>query len=284
MLAVRAVPPELQQRIHEYFDFVGLHEGFQQEDERLKELPDALNFHLEVHAKRAIFLAFPVFKNSTIDQIKDLVSKTEHCYEMPGRYLLREGYDSPGLLMIVRGSVEVFVHGAPVATRRVGETLGEASLLEDKPASADCLTLEWVEYMLLRRTDFPELTKRHPELRKMVVSYALNKDSMQATSTLLAKLRSEMKIRNDHRTLGRSQTGVLFGGSDRTSKGAGPSKLAGAFHAVRGMGGLQRRHSQAPKGALASAFAPKSGLSGLVSQLQSSTAADDLPRPSSLEA
>lgn len=124
-------------------------------------------------------------------QVVDMISRVHSFYAAPGRFLLREQYKVPGLIVIVRGQVAILVKGEEVARRFAGEALGELSLLENHGnaiASASCLTISWGEFSTLSYQSFQELIAIHPDLLIAVQTYAKRKNSMTAELTMKARL------------------------------------------------------------------------------------------------
>ena len=123
-----------------------------------------------------MFTKVPFFADCTHDQILDLVPRVHRTFTMPGRTLIHTGRVSPGMFMIARGRVRVYVDAQPVDERIVGEFVGERSLIKASPAEATCITSEFCELFLLHRPDFIELTEKYPELLGRITFYAFRKD------------------------------------------------------------------------------------------------------------
>lgn len=173
----RHVPLDLQRRIQAFYDFSGgISQGSRKEDQMCPGLPKLLRFQLEIFKKRDVFLKVPFFRDCSIPQILDLIPKVSMEFAAPGRFLLREGFQSPGLYMIGQGRLQILVKGKQVAMRYMGEFVGETSLLERTAAGASCITHTWCELMLLRRGDFRTLVKKHPDVLEKVRTFSQHKD------------------------------------------------------------------------------------------------------------
>lgn len=111
------------------------------EHDILPSLPAGLRSQLDIFKKREIFTSLPLFQECSYEQVIDLVKGVERIFTIPGRILIQEGILADGLYMIVSGSVSILSKsGTILATRVVGEVLGENSLLETTPARATCIT------------------------------------------------------------------------------------------------------------------------------------------------
>lgn len=100
----------------------------------------------------------------------------------PGDYIMRQGDPGLGLYFIARGSarVEIARDGVvtPVAELHAGEFVGELSIIDKQPRSANVVCTVDASCLLLTRDSFMKLLNRHPEI------------ALQIAKTLAARLRS----------------------------------------------------------------------------------------------
>ena len=85
-----------------------------------------------------------------------------------GDYIVKQGECGLGLFFIVKGLVKVEIDrgGAKVevALLKAEDVLGELSIIDDKPRSANVICLEDTSCLLLTRDSFSKLMNKHPEI------------------------------------------------------------------------------------------------------------------------
>jgi CRP-like cAMP-binding protein len=113
---------------------------------------------------------FQPLDHRLIDKIARLCITREYS---PGDYIVRQGDPALGLYFIIRGSarVEIARDGAitPVAELHAGEFVGELSVIDKKPRSANVVCATDTSCLLLTRDSFMKLLNKHPEIALQMV-------------------------------------------------------------------------------------------------------------------
>ena len=110
-----------------------------------------------------------LFDDFSFEEIKTL-SFYLHCYHAPANYtLLEEGAEGDYLVLILSGLVRVeklvFRQGmTTIAEVKVGEALGEMSLIDGRPRFASCVTIEPSDFAVLTHDAMNEILVHHPRL------------------------------------------------------------------------------------------------------------------------
>ncbi len=122
---------------------------------------------------------FQLLDDRLVDKIARLCIIREYS---PGDYIVRQGDPGLGLYFITRGSarVEIARDGAimPIAELHAGEFVGELSIIDNKPRSANVVCATDANCLLLTRDSFMKLLNKHPEI------------ALQMAKALAARLRS----------------------------------------------------------------------------------------------
>lgn len=133
---------------------------------RVEELGRATDFLPRI---QAVMGHDSVFSRISREETEDL-AKFMPCYRAPaGTLLIREGDASGFLVFLIEGVIEIKKRrhdGGTVVLARVGKgnTLGEMSLLDALPRSADCVVMEPAIFAVLDRGSMELLTRHHPAL------------------------------------------------------------------------------------------------------------------------
>lgn len=121
---------------------------------------------------------FQPLDDRMIDRIAHLCIAREYS---PGDYIVRQGDPGLGLYFITRGTarVEIAKDGVvtPVAELHAGEFVGELSIIDKKPRSANVVCSTDASCLLLTRDRFMKLLDKHPEV------------ALQMAKALAARLR-----------------------------------------------------------------------------------------------
>ncbi len=110
-----------------------------------------------------------LFEDFSFEEIKTL-SFYLHCYRAPTNYtLLEESAEGDYLLFVLSGSVRVekliFRQGiTTLAEVKLGDVLGEMSLIDGRPRFATCITLESTDIAVLTHDALNEILVHHPRL------------------------------------------------------------------------------------------------------------------------
>jgi CRP-like cAMP-binding protein len=109
-----------------------------------------------------------LFSKLTDRQIRKLARLLLARHYAKGRLLIQKGDTGLGMFLVVSGSVEVFdtAGGVRVSLAHLGpgQCVGEMSLIDDRPRSANVEAAEDTHCFLMTRDSFNGLTRRDPEV------------------------------------------------------------------------------------------------------------------------
>ena len=124
-----------------------------------------------------LITGFPLFKGFTTDGTRRLLNSGEVQQHSPGEVLLKEGDKADFVLLVLKGTLEVFVDRAGehlvLTEARPGAVLGELAVLCGIPRSASVKAKD--DSAVLRWTDdaFRTLLLRDPSLSQRIFREAL---------------------------------------------------------------------------------------------------------------
>jgi len=128
----------------------------------------------------------PLFSSFSDKQLKSVIKTAKEKEFAKGDAIVREGEQTKaGFYLILEGQVEV-KRGDKVLTKLgSGQFFGEMAVLDEKPRSADVLTLTDTKCLLLTNWDFKALIKTYPDMAMKIISELANR--LRQTSMALTK-------------------------------------------------------------------------------------------------
>jgi voltage-gated potassium channel len=185
----RRIPPPMQRRISEYYDYSWGRQLGYDEQAILSNLPPGLRSELTLYLKREIIEKVPIFRDIGADEngsssgdgedfIRDIAQEIRPALYTPGDFIVRKGEPARGMYFISRGSVEVVdTQGLTIATLSEGDFFGEIALILDRVRSASIRAVEYCDVHVLDKAAFHAVLAKHPEFADRVMNKALEREA-----------------------------------------------------------------------------------------------------------
>lgn len=130
--------------------------------------------HWDLAARRAALQSVPLFGSLSAAEIEQILGQTVLRGVERGRLILRQGDPPSGMLVVLQGSVRVAATAADgrevtFSVLGTGQFLGEISLLDGAPRSADVTALEDCVLLVVERAGFLGLIRNNPDLSLKLV-------------------------------------------------------------------------------------------------------------------
>ncbi len=166
----REIPPELQGRIRQYYNYLWEKRRGYDESVVLADLPHSLMIDVALHLNREIIEKVPLFQGASPSMIRALVQRLKPVVYMPGDWIFDTGDIGNEMYFISKGSVEVLSpDGQTVfATLVDGQFFGEIALLLSMPRTAGVRARTFCELYQLGKSDFEEVIRGYPEFAASV--------------------------------------------------------------------------------------------------------------------
>ena len=110
------------------------------------------------------FASSPVFRSLSTDSIDFLCNRGTLEYFNLGQYVFQQGEQGDSIFLILRGSVEVFVHGKRIKSLRQGSFFGEIALIANIPRTATITTCEPCIFFKVSSDSFWEVLVQYMDL------------------------------------------------------------------------------------------------------------------------
>jgi CRP/FNR family cyclic AMP-dependent transcriptional regulator len=126
--------------------------------------------------KPAFWRSFPIFEDADPDSLAELSAVAVRRDWPTGTVLFQRGDPGDYLVALADGMVKLSVstpQGRELVLHHAdaGSILGELTLFDEEPRSADATTIEPTTGYIVRRTDFQAIVARHPDLMAASVRF-----------------------------------------------------------------------------------------------------------------
>ncbi len=162
----RQIPPRLQRRIHDYYDYLWEKRLGYDESHVLDSLPRSLRTDVSLFLKRDVIERVPLFADAPDQFKRDIAMQMTSEVFTPGDYILRAGEFGRDMFFISRGAVEVVSpDGKSVySTLAEGDFFGEIALLEDQSRTASIRAVDYCDLYRLTRDVFTDVVAIHGDI------------------------------------------------------------------------------------------------------------------------
>ncbi|MGC9525818.1 MAG: ion transporter [Limnospira sp.] len=171
----RKIPPTLQSRVRDYYQYLwecnrdtSFDRGF------LEEIPNSLKTQIYLYLYRELLEKVPLFQNADPCCIEALVVRLKPRILPPNDYIIREEQLGHEMYFIRRGEVQAFSEktGKVYRTMSDGAFFGEISLLYSSRRTASVKTLTYCELFVLLKEDFDSVLENYPRFSEKVKEIA----------------------------------------------------------------------------------------------------------------
>jgi serine/threonine protein phosphatase PrpC len=154
--------------------------------------PGVSQKHVETTQKIRLLQHISLFRDLSYQEMLQLLSLTQEVNAIKDQVLIKEGESGEELYILLSGSVEVSAENVNITVLGPGSQFGELSLVDDRPRSATIKALETSRLLVLRRSDFRQLTRTGDLAPKLLwnlifnISERLRNTSWQLTEQVRA--------------------------------------------------------------------------------------------------
>ena len=120
--------------------------------------------------ERVLFLRkVSLFADLAPSDLKQLAGLAREAQHVDGAVLGREGSAGDQLFIVISGTVRVVAGQRVIARRSVGESLGEMSIVLDRPRMASLVCEGDVRVLTISRRDFDAILHDRPQVAKGII-------------------------------------------------------------------------------------------------------------------
>ena len=192
----RQLPDTLRSRILNFvrYDFDESKEG-RLEHDLLDEMPYLLRGRVVDQLYKQIIANVPLFQGNDSGFIASVLLSFKIELYPPYEYIIRVGTLGREMFVIIKGEVEILLHGKKVGVSKQGDAFGEIAMLLDVKRTANVRAIVYCELLKLRRNQFDILVSDFPEVLITVEKMGLSR--LKSMELLIDKLQSKIETEVD---------------------------------------------------------------------------------------
>ena len=169
------LPPDVQERIHDYYSYMWRQRLGYDETDFLASLPHSLREEVSRHLKKDVLEKIDLFRGAEEDFVSFMALRLQPQILTPGDFVFRQGEPGQRMYFVVRGELDVLRAGSEeaVATLKAGDFFGEIALFLDEPRSASVRARTYCDVYALSKEAFRQVFERFPESVAQIETRAL---------------------------------------------------------------------------------------------------------------
>jgi len=169
----RNLPPELETKINEYFNYIWEKRLSYDESSVLAMLPSGLKTEISLYLKREVIERFSMFREASSEFIKDIAAHIHPSIVLPGEYIFKAGETARSMYFISRGAVDVINQdNTIIASLGDGDFFGEMALLHKRKRHASVRAIDFTDLYILDVATFERIVNEHPDFKLQLVETA----------------------------------------------------------------------------------------------------------------
>jgi len=167
-LRSQKVPPELQERVRDYYSYLWEQKKSVTSRTVVEDLPPSLSLEILMHQNRGLVEKVEVFQGADEVFIREAVQMLRPRVFLPREYIVRQGEYGDSMYFLTLGELEVLVDEDQVARLGPGSVFGEAALVTEDRRNASVKALTYGTGYQLSKHDFNELRGKYKEFDERV--------------------------------------------------------------------------------------------------------------------
>lgn len=167
-LKAQKIPPELQERVRDYYSYLWEQQKSVTSRTVVEDLPASLSLEILMHQNRVLLEKVEVFQGADEMFIREAVQRLRPRVFLPREYIVRQGEYGDCMYFLTMGELQVLVDEEQVAVLVPGSVFGEAALVTEDRRNASVKAVSYGTGYQLSKHDFKELRDKYPEFDERV--------------------------------------------------------------------------------------------------------------------
>ncbi len=186
-LNYKSVSPELQKKVHEYYEHLWESQIGSDENRLLNDIPDPLRTDLALFMRKDLIRKVPFFQNADENLMRDLVMILRPRVFLPDTKIIEKDEMGTCMYIVSSGKVDILSDDeeSVITTLGEGSFVGEMALVLERPRSATVKTVGYCDLYVLEKEDFDTVLVGYPEfalhIQKIVADRIKKRDEKGLT-------------------------------------------------------------------------------------------------------
>ncbi len=162
-LHAQRIPPQLQERVRDYYSYLWEQQRGVSTMQVLQEFPRSLSQEILLHLNREVIERVELFRGADELFIREAMQLLKSEVFLPGEYIIRQGEYGDCMYFLTSGTVQVVADGKEIARLGPGSPFGETALIEQGRRNASVISIGYSTGYRLAKSDFEGLRQKYPE-------------------------------------------------------------------------------------------------------------------------
>lgn len=162
-LHAQRIPPQLQERVRDYYSYLWEQQRGVSTMQVLQEFPRSLSQEILLHLNREVIERVELFRGADELFIREAMQLLKSEVFLPGEYIIRQGEYGDCMYFLTSGTVQVVADGIEIARLGPGSPFGETALIEQGRRNASVISIGYSTGYRLAKSDFEGLRQKYPE-------------------------------------------------------------------------------------------------------------------------
>jgi hypothetical protein len=166
----RQVPPQLNEQVRNYYEYLWAHHRGVKEETLFEDLPSSFRLSLLLYLTKDLLEKVPLFKYCSPVLRNVLLMALKPQTYAPGVFIAREGEIGKEIFFLSHGEVEIVSEDGEdhYGTLEDGDYFGDLSLILKEKRTASVKALTYCEVFILTTTEFNRVKNEYPEFREVL--------------------------------------------------------------------------------------------------------------------
>jgi hypothetical protein len=182
----RQVPPQLNEQVRNYYEYLWAHHRGVKEESLFEDLPPSFRLSLLLYLTKDLLEKVPLFQYCTPVLRNVLLMALKPQTYAPGVLIAREGEVGKEIFFLSHGTVEILTEdgGERHGTLEDGDYFGDLSLILKEKRTASVKALTYCEVFILTAAKFNRIRNDYPEFREVLKKVSSEKTEKVVTLLL----------------------------------------------------------------------------------------------------
>lgn len=167
-LRAQRIPPELQDRVRDYYSYLWVKQRGVSASAVLEDIPRSLSQEILMFLNREVVNRVELFKGADELFIREAVQLLKPRVFLPEEHIIRQGEFGDCMYFLTSGEVRIVINGNEVTRLGPGSPFGETALIENLHRNASVISSSYSTGYQLNKEDFDKLRAKYPDFDHQV--------------------------------------------------------------------------------------------------------------------